>query len=144
MDAHSRAVREVLEAVDDDGDGEITITEFMDGIPNDLQAAIEKNLDTMDIAEVQDAIRREVDCLGFVLRGSSSYVKFGVDPVALSFPGKLTAGVIYTKQVIVNNGAGIPSEFEFGTPYYDENDGVISSGRPHEVPDMNDYLVEIR
>ncbi|GMH80067.1 hypothetical protein TL16_g08388 [Triparma laevis f. inornata] len=143
MDAHSRAVREVLEAVDADGDGEITITEFMDGIPNNLQAAIEKNLDTMDIAEVQDAIRREVDCLGFVLRGSSSYVKFGVDPVALSFPGKLTAGVIYTKQVIVNNGAGIPSEFEFGTPYYDENDGVISSGRPHEVPDMNDYLVEI-
>ncbi|GMH97171.1 hypothetical protein TrVE_jg7849 [Triparma verrucosa] len=143
LDSHSRAVRECLEIVDTDGDGEITITEFMDGIPNDLQAAIERNLDTMDIAEVQDAIRREVDCLGFVLRGSSSYIKFGVDPVALSFPGKLTAGVIYTKQVIVKNGAGIPSEFEFGTPYYDDNDGVISSGRPHEVPDMNDYLVEI-
>ena len=40
-----------------------------------------------------------------------------------------------TKQVIVRNGAGIPSEFEFETPYYDDVDGVITSGRPHEVPD---------
>ena len=33
MSSHNRAIREVLETVDTDGDGEITITEFMDEFP---------------------------------------------------------------------------------------------------------------
>jgi len=144
LSSHQRAIRETLQAIDQDGDGEITIVEFMDGIPAELQEAIEKNLDTTDIGDVQDAIRREVDCLGFLMRSSSEYVKFTVDPLSLVFPGKLTAGVVYTRQVVVRNTSDVESSFEFGSVYYDNTDSLVpSSGGSSDVPDMNDYLVDV-
>ena len=145
LSSHQRAIRETLEAVDKDGDGEITIVEFMDGLPSDLQHAIEKNLDTTDIGDVQDTIRKEVDCLGFLMRSSSEYVKFSVDPLSLHFPGKLTAGVVYTKNVVLRNCSNVDSGFEFGNVYFNDADSVAGAktSDPSDVPDMNDYLVGV-
>jgi len=99
MAAHKKAIRECLDVIDTDGDGEISITEFMEGIPEELEKAMLANLDTGDIGDIQDSIRKEVDCLAFTMRAASEYVRAKFDPICVQFPGILTAGVVYTKQV---------------------------------------------
>jgi len=139
---HKRAIRETMELCDPDGDGEITITEFMDGITDDLQQAIDKNLNTSDIGDVQDAIRREVDCLAFTMRAAEEYVKYSFDPMCLSFPGELTAGIMYMKEVCVKNYSDVESEFEFGDAVYDATDLTIGDATL-EQPSGDDYIVEV-
>ena len=149
LPGHQRAIRETLEQLDADGDGEITILEFMNGLPEDLQAAIEDKLDPIDISDVQEAIRCEVDCLGFLMRSSSEYVKFSVDPPFLQFPGKLTAGLVYTKEVVLKNSSDVPSFFEIGPSTYGDTDSILDAGATQKpgaggnAPDMNDYLIDV-
>jgi hypothetical protein len=140
--SHARAIRETLDKVDKDGDGEITIVEFMDGLTPELQEAIDKNLNTEDIGDVQDAIRREVDCLAFTLRSSSTYVKYSFDPMSLVFPGNLTAGIVYMKEVCLRNYSDIPTAYAFGDAVYDSTDLTVGEAT-NVVPTMDDYIIDI-
>jgi len=144
--SHKKAIREVLEVIDTDGDGEISITEFMEGMPEELEKAMLANLDTGDIGDIQDSIRKEVDCLALTMRAASEYVRVACDPVDIVFPGTLTAGVVYTKQLTISNTSDIFSEFEFGDAVYEVSD--TSGGRriadnEKELPSPNDYIVEV-
>ena len=140
--AHQRAIRELLDTIDKDGDGQITITEFMDGLPESLQQAIDGNIDTTNIGDIQAAIRKEVDCLAFTVRAASEYVRVSYDPLVVSFPGKVTAGVVYTKEVTLKNGSDAPMEYEFGKAVYDARDST-SSVLGSSVPSLDDYIVDV-
>jgi hypothetical protein len=67
LKSHRRAIREIMERLDSDGDGEVNLGEFMHGLPDDLKHAIESQLPRVPFETIQKEIRCDVECIALCL-----------------------------------------------------------------------------
>ena len=59
--AHRRAIRELIEKLDIDGDGEVDMVEFMQGVPDEMKQLIEDKIPIMPLEAIRAAICKDVD-----------------------------------------------------------------------------------
>jgi len=128
---HKRAIRDLIERMDADGDGLVDLGEFMAACPDSLANTIEERMPRVPFADIQKAIRCDVDTLSLRLKGAGQHVLVGLDPPTLVAPGEVACTTSWRRTVHVENLSNCAASFRFGAPLVDCEDSV---GAPFDFP----------
>mmetsp|Transcript_28938 Transcript_28938/g.67308 ORF Transcript_28938/g.67308 Transcript_28938/m.67308 type:complete len:2187 (+) Transcript_28938:98-6658(+) len=142
MKAHKRAMRELMETLDKDGDGEVDLSEFMEHLPSDVKQAIEERLPAEPHEDIQKMIRCDVECITLDLQGAGEPVNLAVEPATVVVPGQLVAGSTYTKELWIENMSNTDTEFSWGKALSGHTDGP-GSEYPFDYVDEAQCRVKI-